>query len=354
MKRYGWLLIPLLLAGCQPRPKTASHEAIAPKVVSLGEARHERVSERLSLNGTVSATSEVKIVPKLQGRVLSVLVEEGDRIRKGQLLATIETPELEWQLRQQQAAQLTAEATLEKARTDFGRMSLLLAEGAISQQQHDASRTQLTISEAQLQQLKAAISQIRTQIDHGRLTAPFAGTVVTRFAEVGAMAAPGTPMFTLAEAGGLTVQVQVPEQELAKLALGSPATVHSTAFPGRSFAGRIRRVNPAVNPQTRLIAAEIDLGSSDLRIGMFVQVLIESGAHSGVVVPVAALQTEGDSSYVFVPDGAHAKRLPVRTGLRMDDRIELLSGLPSGARVVATGSAFLSDGDPIALSDPQP
>lgn len=348
MKRYGWILVPLVLAGCQHSPKAESHEASAPKAVSVTEARAEQVAERLTLTGTVSARSEIKIVPRVQGRVLSVLVEEGSQVRKGQLLATLETQELEWQRQQQEAALLTAEANLEKARGDMERMGLLFREGAISQQQHDAAATQEKVAEAQVRQIKAAINLIRTQIGHGRVTAPFAGTIVSRMVEVGAVAAPGQPMFALAEDEDLEVKVQVPEQALGKLAVGARATVRSPAFPDRSFTGRVRRIDPALNPQTRLLTAEIGLDPSGLRIGMFVQVMLDSDAHAGVVVPASALQTDGGSSYVFVVDGPHAKQVPVRTGLRMGDRIELVGGLPAGARVVATGSAFLSDGDPIA------
>ena len=338
-----------LLAGCKPA-KPATAEAAPAKTVSIAAAAHGRIAERLALGGTVQAAAEVRIVPRLTGRLLAVAVEEGDRVRSGQLLARIETPELEWQLEGQRAALATAEASLSRARSDRDRMRLLLDEGAISQQQFENVATQAQMNEAQARQIRAAIRQIETQIGHGRIVSPVGGTVLTRTAEVGAMAAPGAPLFTLARDGRLSVSLQVPEQHVSRIRTGAAVQVRSAAYLGRAFGGRVARVNPAVDPRTRLLPVKVDLPPSDLRVGMFVEVGIEAGARTAVVVPAGAIQSDGAGSWVFLVERDRARRAAVKTGGRSGDRVEVVSGLEAGAKVVTGGAAFVEDGDALAFA----
>lgn len=347
MRLVAWFLVPFLLVGCKAGQKQNDVSAREAQAVSVVTATPSRISESHTYNGTVAPKSEIKILPKLQGRVLSAPVDVGDRVSKGELLALIETPEFEWQLQQQEAALLTAEATHEKARTDHARMEILLAEGAISQQQYDGARTQARIAAAQVKQVKAVINQVRAQLANGRVTAPLSGTITARQTSEGAMAAPGQPMFTLAEDSDMRVLILVPERDLSQLQPGNPVTVTSPAFPRKRFSGTVARINPAVDPQTRLLQVEVDLPGSELRSGMFVQATIEGDAHAGLVVPVQAVQGEGDSAHVFLVNGTTVKRIPVQLGARVDSRFEVRSGLDAGAKVVSDGSAFLADGDTI-------
>lgn len=348
MKRCLWGLIPVMMlgsAGCHPKPKVATQSVAKPVSVRVAPAQREKVMRRLILNGTVEPRSEVKIVPKIAGRVLDTLVDEGDAVSKGQLLATLETTELEWQLQQQQANLQTAQANLDKAMTDVRRTKELYDQGATSLQQYEGAQTQLKIATAQIKQLRASIEQVKTQLDHGRVKSPLKGTVIVRHTEIGALAGAGAPMFTVAETGNMNVIVQVPEQELAHLHVGSPVEISSTVFPGRTFAARVSKINPAVNPQTRLIKVQLDLAPSELRIGMFVQAAITTEAHEGMVIPAAAIQADGNGSYVFISDQEHARQLTVQAGVRMGDRVEVISGLSGKEEIVVEGASFLKDGD---------
>lgn len=351
MKRIAWGLIPLLvtgLVGCQkgtaksPETEKAADQAIS---VAVAPAEVGKVSLPLVVEGTVAARSEVRIVPKLSGRILSVQAEEGTNVRKGQTLATIESPELEWQLQQQKASLLTAQANLSNAKSNLDRMRTLVDQGAVSQQQYEGTLTQLKVAEAQAKQIKASIKLIETQQANATVTSPISGVVIDRTAEIGLMAQPGSPLFTIAEEGPLEVQVSVPEQELARLSVGSPVRVESAAFPGQLFTGKIREVSPSVDPQTRQIKAKIDLGrGGPLKVGMFVRGTIETQSRTALVLPAGAVQTDGAEAFVYLDESGKAQRVPVKTGIRDGSRVEVLSGLASGAPVVVEGGAFLKDG----------
>ncbi len=354
MKRIAWGLVPLLVTGvvgCQKgEPKQSDAEKAQGQAISVSVATAEEgdVSIPLVVEGNIAARSEVKILPKLAGRILSVKVEEGSSVTSGQTLAMIESPEMEWQMQQQKASLQTAQANLENARSNLDRMRTLVDQGAVSQQQYETALTQLKVAEAQAKQIKASIRLLETQRENATVTSPISGVVIDRTAEVGVMAMPSNPLFTIAEAGPLELQVNVPEQEMSHLKLGAPVRVESAAFPGEVFIGKIREVSPSVDPQTRQIKAKIDLGrGSTLKIGMFVRGTIETRKRQSMVVPTAAVMTEGEEAFVYLDEGGKAKRITVKTGIREGSRVEVLSGLSTGMPVVVEGGAFLKDGSSI-------
>lgn len=366
MKRVAWGLVPMLvigMAGCQ---KGEPKQTDAPKAekqgisVAVGTAETGAIARPLVVEGTVAARSEVKILPKMTGRVLEVLVDEGSAVKAGQKLAMIESPELEWQMQQQKASLLTAQANLENAKSNLDRMRTLVDQGAVSQQQFEGALTQLKVAEAQAKQIKAAIRLIETQSSNATVTSPISGVVIDRSAEVGVMAMPSSPLFTIAEAGPLEVQVNVPEQEMAHLKVGAPVQVESAAFPGETFAGKIREVSPAVDPQTRQIKTKIDLGrGGPMKVGMFVRGTIQTQSRQSLVIPTAAVQNDGTQAFVYLVEKSAendekkgvAKRVDVKTGIREGAQVEVLSGLSVGAPIVIEGGAFLKDGAPIQRSN---
>lgn len=354
MKRFAWGLVPLLVVGMAGCQKGESKSTDAPKAqeqgisVAIANAETGRIARPLVVEGTVAARSEVKILPKLSGRILEVLVDEGSSVKAGQKLAMIESPELEWQMQQQKAALLTAQANLENAKSNLDRMRTLVDQGAVSQQQYEGSLTQLKVAEAQVKQLRAAIRLIETQTSNATVTSPISGIVIDRTAEIGLMAMPSSPLFTIAQAGPLELQVNVPEQELAALERGASVQVESAAFPGQTFQGKIREVSPSVDPQTRQIKAKIDLGNGGpLKVGMFVSGTIQTQARESLLVPTTAIQNDGIQAFVYLEDEGKAKRVNIQTGIRNGAKVEVLDGLSIGAPIVVEGSAFLKDGAPI-------
>jgi multidrug efflux system membrane fusion protein len=355
VKRIAWGLVPLLVigvVGCQKgEPKNSNADKVQEQAVSVAvvSAEQGQISRPLVVEGNIAARSEVKILPKLSGRVLAVMVDEGSTVKAGQTLAQIESPEMEWQMQQQKASLLTAQANLENAKSNLDRMRTLVDQGAVSQQQYEGALTQLKVSEAQTKQIKASIRLLETQRENATVTSPISGIVIDRAAEIGLMAMPSSPLFTIAEAGPLELQVNVPEQEMSHLKVGAPVQVESAAFPGEIFTGKIREVSPSVDPQTRQIKAKIDLGKGgQLKVGMFVRGTIQTQSRKALVLPASAVQTDGSQAFVYLETEGKAKRVNIQTGIREGAQVEILSGLDAGAPVVTEGGAFLKDGSKIA------
>ncbi|MEB3236909.1 MAG: efflux RND transporter periplasmic adaptor subunit [Candidatus Sericytochromatia bacterium] len=342
-----------VLVACQKGAAPASKATSSvrkPVAVTVEAARTEQMSRRLELSGTVIPKAQVTIIPKSSGRVLDLGAEEGARVRKGQVLARLDVPEMAWQLQQGRSALAAAEANLELARDNLRRVKELREQDVASDQQLRSAEGSVRLNDSQVRQARASIRLLETTQANAVVTSPIEGIVLQRQVEVGAMAGPSTPLFTLARADGFQAKLAFSERDLALVREGAPVTVTSVALPGEVFRGRILDIAQVVDPQSRLISAKVALERTGrLRVGMNVVGVLAAGTHQGLVVPTSAVQTDGAEQVVYVADGSRAVRTPVRTGLREAARVEVLSGLARGARVVADGAAFVKDGDSLTI-----
>jgi RND family efflux transporter MFP subunit len=334
-----------------------------PVTVSVAAAGLKAVSFAIEMSGTVVPDGETRILPKVTGRLISV-VDEWTTVRAGQELARVDTPELTWQLQQGRAAVATAKAGVDlavanRANADdtFRRVKEQLAAGAANQQQYDQAFAAHRVARAQVEQARAQFSQaqagakvIETQAASARITAPVSGVVTQRLLDVGGMANPAQPLLVLAHAGRRLVKATVSERDLRFLAAGMRADVASVAFPGRSFAGRLSEISPALDVQSRTVAAKIRLEDGEaLKFGMSVTVRLRPDARKGIVVPATAVQSEGAGNALYLAADGKAKRVPVEVGVRMGQDIEIRSGLRAGDPVIVRGGDFLRDGVPIRV-----
>ncbi|MEB3187277.1 MAG: efflux RND transporter periplasmic adaptor subunit [bacterium] len=336
----------------KPAEAAASAEATRSVVpVETVRVRPEPVSQDLVVNGTVIPRAQVQVLPKASGRLLTLSVQEGDRVSRGQIIARLETPELEWQLRQQESGILTAQANLEQARDNLTRISDLARDGAVSQAQLKAAQTQVKVAEAGIAQSRAAINLLKSQLSSGTVTSPISGVVVTRHVDPGALAGPSTPLVTIADTSALQVKLPVAERDLGLVREGGQVTVESVALPGEAFRGRVAEIAPLVDAQTRLIHVKVDLPAPGrLKVGMNVSTRLKGPAHAALVVPSAAIVTDGAEEIVFVAQASQAVRVAIAAGIRDPLRTEVVSGLKPGDAVIVKGSSFVKDGDPIAVN----
>lgn len=342
-----------LLAGCSKDIAPAKDKAEAarkpPLAVLTAAVSRESIAKDLIQNGVIIARSQINILPKTTGRILELRVEEGDKVRPGQVLVRLDTPELNWQLAQQKSMLISAEANLDLARDSLARLQELAREGVVSQQQLKAAEAQAKVAGGQVKQNKASISLMETQLSNSVITSPISGTVVARTLEVGSMALPSTPIMTIAESGPLQVKMQVPEREFAQLDEGGRLHITSVALPGERFPARIREISEMLDPQTKLIPVKADLERNGrLKIGMNVKATVAGRKHSGLVIPTKAILTDGAEQIVYVASGGKARRVAVRTGVRTPEKTEVVSGLAAGDKVLVEGAAFVRDGDAIA------
>lgn len=339
----------LLLAGClarsEPPPAPEYHHLV--ESLTLDASDGYRVWRAFS--GVVGARQSADLGFELAGTLTRVAVEEGDRVRQGQALASLDTALLESQRDELQAQVREAEAQLQLVRQNLRRIRDLNRKGYASAQQQDELETQRAALQATLARLAAALQANATRLGKARLTAPFDGTVSRRYLDTGAVAAAGAPVLRVLQSGPLEARIGVPPRLLADLSPGATVTLKAA---GRDLEGRVLAVNPDLDPATRTVPVRVALGAGQLVDGDLVELYLpESVAQAGFWVPLDAV-TAGPRGLwrVYVLDPAPR---PDRFRLEPRDvRIEHTDGrrafvagaLADGEAIAATGLHRLAPG----------
>ena len=333
----------------------------------------KRVMERkLAISGTLVARDEIAIGTALGNqRIREVLVEEGDRVGKGQVLIRLETDILVTQLRDTQARVARATAAIAEkevqraeAEASFRRTEKLRASGVANQQQYDEKQMAflsadhaLKALQADLTQAEAQAEEAKAQLDRAEIRAPEAGIVSERSAQIGAVAG-GDPLLKLIRNGEVELAAEIPEAELPAIAAGQEVSVALNGIEQR-FSGKVRLVAPKVDPRTRLGIVRVALPQDPLiRPGLFArgELMVERRDVEAIAETAVLYQAPGNRPYVYVvSDDARIARRFVDPGLRRDGFVEIRSGLQPGESVVKAAAAFLDEGDRIApVTDTEP
>lgn len=355
----------------------------AAQAVTVAEVGSTTISRTLDATGTVVPYDLLPIAPRTSGlQILQVLVDEGDVVQAGQVLAVLDDAVLRSQLleaqaslesarafvRQQQANLAQAQATLNEADTNLRRFQTLRDEGVISEQDYDSRATtaitsqesvqvaiaNINSAEAQVLSQEARIQQLQTQLEQTLVIAPVDGIVAERMAKVGDVSSTGDPLFSLIQNGQLELEVPVPETQLPQVRIGAPVTVTSDADARIELRGRVREIAPLIDPQTREAVVTVELPPSALlRSGMFLRAALVSSAGAGLVIPADALLPQPDGRtvvYVVENDQAIAKTIEVGEILPGEPpTVEVRQGLNRGDRVVVSGATYLNEGDRVSV-----
>ncbi|HET7773618.1 MAG TPA: efflux RND transporter periplasmic adaptor subunit [Burkholderiaceae bacterium] len=310
-------------------------------------------AKTLEANGSVTAWQEAVIGPEVGGyRLVEVNASVGDRVRKGQLLARINSDTIAAELAQSRAAAAEAQAQLDEARNNAQRARGLAESGALSSQQVLQYVTAEQTAKARLDSARARVQADELRMAHTRVVAPDDGVISARQATVGSLAQQGQELFRLIRDQRLEWRAEVTASELARIQPGMRANVTVPGAEGKPIAGKVRIVAPTIDPQTRNALVYVDLpAGSAARAGMFARGELVLGAQSALTLPQSAVLLRDGFAYVFVIDANNrVQQTKVSTGRRNGDRIEIASGLKPEARVVASSVAFLSDGDLVSVT----
>ena len=315
--------------------EAASEDDETPAAVPVEVASVDLGTVRAAYSGTTTleAEQEADIVAKVQGVVLELLVEEGDQVSSGQVVARLDRERLELQVRQ-------AQATLDKLENDFRRTSELYEKKLISRDAFDKLQYDL---EAQ----KAAVALAELDLSYTDVRAPFAGVISERLVKVGNLIGLHETLFRLDDFDPLLAVLHVPERELNTLRKGQEARLEFDAMPDQPFIGLLERISPVVDPATGTFKVTVAINSPDPRLkpGMFGRVNIVHDVHQDVVtVPRDALIIEDRGTYVYVASEGKASKVAVRTGYTTDGRVEILDdALTVGQAVVTSGKGSIAD-----------
>lgn len=347
-----------LVVGITPRVRarqqlaSAARELVRPNV-SVTNASRSSQNLELTLPGDVHAFEETRIYARADGYLLKWNTDIGSRVTAGELLAEIDTPELDQDLNQARARLEQADANLVLARSSAERWQALLKDRAVSQQEVDEKSSALVARAADVQAAKAAVSRLEKLTSFKQVRAPFAGTITRRYVDPGALIHGGasgnaSALFDLAQMDTLRVQVNVPQAYLRDVATGSSVQVQVAEYPDRRFTGKILRTSGAFDPGTRTLLTEIELPNQDgaLFPGIHVDVALAlTQAEPPLVVPATSLMIRATGLQVAVVNDADRVQLQkVRVGRDLGRMVEIVSGLEAGTRIVTNPTDTLADG----------
>lgn len=339
-----------------------------PMTVEVAQVKRADLASKLAVVGNLIGAATVEAVPKVSGRLDTVLVRLGDRVSRGQRLAKVEDQELQEQIKQAQASFEVAAATIRQreadlrlAQTNLDRSRNLYERQLIPRQTFDdtdaryqAAAAQLDLARAQFTQAQARLDELKINLANTVIVSPVSGFVGRRTLDPGAWVTPNATFLSIVDISTVRLVASIVERDLRKIATGMTADVTVDAFPGESFSGRIAHVAPVLDPATRTASIEIEIANTDFRLkpGMYATVNFTTDRRNkALVVPTRSVVDLNGSRGVFLPsEGDIATFKPVEVGMIDGELAEVQSGLSEGDRIVTTGAAALREGDRIVLA----
>ena len=383
----------LLLAGCgntEAKLPAKAEEAPKPIAVSLVTAEERSVPSTLDVTGTLMADAQTDIASEIEQRVVEILVERGQVVSAGQVVARMDAKDATNQLHEAEAAEAQirerlgmvngqsfdalktpevqqARATMDRAEADYKRFAQLIEEGAVSRSEHDLRRADYLATKAQyettvnqMRQLYQSLLAQKVRVAMGRkavedtiIRAPFSGLIAEKAVSVGRYTKKGDRIATIVRVDPLRIELTIPEGAVAAVRKGQKVSFTVQSYPGRQFEGAIAYVGPAVRAESRALVVEAIVPNPNtlLQPGLFATARIElPSARPSVMVPAAAVKSDGSVFKLFIAKGDRAEARLVQVGREAAGRLEILRGLAAGERVVSPHVPGLADGAPIAAA----
>lgn len=325
--------------------QTAARPALT---VALTNATPENWPLTISANGNIAAWQEVVIGSEIGGqRIAEVLVNVGDAVKKGQLLARIASENLAADLAQSRAAVAEADAAAVEARANAERARRLKEQGFYSAQLASQVLTAEQTALARLASARARMAADELRLSQTRVMAPDNGTVSARAATVGSLAQPGQELFRLVRENRIEWRAEVTAAEIGRIKPGMRAVLVLPGSGDTRIEGKVRAVAPTVDAQTRNALVYVDVAAaSPARAGMYARGEFDAGRGAALTLPQTAVLMRDGFSYIYrVGADNRVAQAKVGVGRRQGERIEITSGLDVATRVVASGVGFLADGD---------
>jgi RND family efflux transporter MFP subunit len=317
----------------------------------LAQVELKPLARWLPVSGALQPVNQATVKAKVSGDVRHIAVREGETVRAGQVLARIDTADLEVRVAERVGALESAKAQLAMAEKTSASNQTLLRQNFISQNAFDNAESSLSVAKGTVKSAEAQVQLAQNALRDAAVVSPLAGIVARRHVQPGEKVAFDSPVVTVVDLTEMELQAAVPSADVPELALGMPVDLTSDGFGDRRFSGRIERINPATEAGTRSILVYVGIPNADrsLRGGMFATGRIALAAAVAVpTLPQAAIRTEAGQTFVWTVDAGKLVRRIVVVGRRDDEagRIEVKTVLPAGTPVLASRFDNLKDGAP--------
>jgi RND family efflux transporter MFP subunit len=371
-RRWPWLLLLLALAvAAAAWAWLAPAPFLLPKVetATVQVVTQAEASTVLTASGYTYARNRAAVGSRIIGRILDLRVDEGDRVRKGDVIAVLDSGDLQASVREMEADLEEKLASLADASREQARQSRLAAAGVTAQADKDSAATRLAISQAQVGTARARLEAARAQLAYTVIRSPLSGVVVQRNSEVGEMVAPGgftTQQSTgaivrIADPASLEVEADINESYIARVQIGQPASIVIDAVPGRQYHGRLRQIVPTADRQKAVVGVKVTVDDADQRLVpdmsttvTFLAAKVDEAtqaAKARLFVASAAVEKKDGKAWVFRVEDNRVRRVEVRLGEERKDQWEILSGLGGGETVVRGGLEKLRDGQRVRKAE---
>jgi len=378
MRPYFAVASLLVLASCGTEPAhNATSAPAAPMRVETVAAAETDWSSTYEATGTVRARTTATISSRLMAYAREVRAQVGDHVREGQPLVVLDSRDLESNVSRAEAgheelkgaipeaesAIAAAKSQLDFAQVTFNRMQDLLNKRSVTNQEFDESSARVKAAQAGLDMARAKRTQLESKMaqseqevraasiqrGYAEVTAPFAGTILTKSVESGTLAVPGASLFTIEREGTYRLEASLEESRLALARFGKAVSVTIDGI-DRTFTARVAEIVPSVDAAARTGTVKIDLPAlAELRSGLFGRATFDTGARKALTIPATSVMERGQLQSVYVAENNIAHVRLVTLGARANGKVEVLSGLNRGDHVVVPIPSGLSDGAPIEV-----
>jgi RND family efflux transporter MFP subunit len=330
----GLLLAALLgFTGCGRKTKRVAGESLPVATVQAQVAESKSRAATEDVMGTVRAKLHAVIEAKVSGKIEQMLVVPGQNVKAGELLAQLDAREVQAQLDQALALRQQTESDLKRA-TD------LIQQKILSQSEYDNVQAKFRVADA-------AAAAAKTLVGYTKVIAPFDGVITRKYADVGDLASPGKPLLEMEDARALRLEADVPDALVDKINLGDRLPVRIGSLE-TNLEAVVSEIAPSSDSSSRTFLVKLDLPpTSGLRAGQFGRVAVPVGKTSALRVPASAVLQRGEMELIFVVVNGHAQLRIVKTGKRVGNEVELVSGVDAGEQVITEGAANLLDGQPV-------
>ena len=331
-----------LLAGCRKTPQELAPTQLesSPAQVRTFTVVTQSVPAFEEVVGTVRARLRATVEAKASGRILKFPAVLGQKVNAGELLASLDAPEIKARLEQ-------ADATQQQAERDWKRVSSLYEQQASTRADYDGA-------ESRLQLARAGVAEARALLDYVEIKAPFTGVVTRKTADVGDLAVPGKPLLELEDPTRLQLEADVPEALAARVHSGARLAMR-LGEGDTELLGTVSEMAPNADPVSRTFRVKLDLPENPaLMSGEFARLEVPVGETTSLRVPASAVVQRGEMEIIFAVENQRARLHLVKTGRQLKDGIEILSGLDSGDAIVVTNAGQLVDGQAITTTASAP
>src|SRR5262245_11387622 len=330
------VLLELLCAGCRRKAELSPGEqppVARVRVQAVASRKHLATEEVV---GTVRAKLHAAIEAKVSGRIERMLLAPGQVVKAGDLLAQLDAREIQARLDQ-------ALALRDQYGRDTDRLRSLAAQKSVSRQEFETVESHYRVA-------MATVAEIETMLGYTRIVAPFDGIVTRKLADVGDLASPGRTLLEIDDLKALRLEADVPEALIKCVQLGAKLEVRVTAQDA-PIPSVVSEVAPVADPASRTFMVKLDLpASTDVRAGQFARVSVPVGEEQALRVPTSAVVQRGQMELAFVVVNSQAQLRLVKTGKRLGDEVEIVSGVSAGEQVIVDGSGQLRDGQPVEVT----